>query len=403
MRINKYFKYLTVPALFGSFMLTSCNNDDNPDSPYVSTGKEKTILLYAIASNNLSGNLVSDKNEILSVASQFDLDKCRLLVYEVTPAYEPALLELQKNADSYEFKKLKDYSTDISSATTERISEVINDVKEMGESQTYGLILWSHGTGLDYYPEENSIKSMQMDATTKDGVAAYAFGYDQNPFTGKIGEINIDVLADAIPDGLFSFIWFDACYMSGIETIYELRNKCNYYVGYPTEVFEWGMPYDLVMPHLMKRNSDLKGGAEAFFNYYANHVNSYARVATIALVDMSQIENVASLCKEAYSADNAVYVPDLQRYTRGNIGPFYDFNGYTFQKAGAESLDSFSSRWEKALDDFIIYKATTDYDFNYNPIKVEQFSGISCHIYNPDSTTDNDKFYRRLDWFKRVY
>lgn len=71
-------------------------------------------------------------------------------------------------------------------------------------------------------------------------------------------------LADAIPDGVFDFIWFDACYMSGIETAYELRDKCDTFVAYPTEVYTPGMPYNLTIPYILKETPDLKSAASEF-------------------------------------------------------------------------------------------------------------------------------------------
>ena len=397
-------KNITLIFLFLSFMfigLSSCNNDDNPESPYVEGKKKSTVLLYAVASNNLAGNLVSDKNEILSCASKLDLVNNSFLLYEVDNSYEPCLMELIQTQDgSYIFNKVKDYSEDKSSVSQSRIREVINDVITYSPSDSYGLILWSHGTGIDYYPEPED-EDLYGVGGSSSGPVTYSFGYDRNP-SGEVYQINIDKLAEAIPSGVFNFIWFDACYMSGIETIYELRDKCDYYVAYPTEVFEWGMPYDLVMPYIVKPKADLIGGAKAFFNYYDQHPNTAARVATIAVVDMSKIEHVADLAAYANSIDGKIDVRTLQKYSRGSIGPFYDFNGYILQKSSGSEDREFEKLWSEALDDFVIYKASTSVDFNYIPIDLEQFSGISCHNYNPELHTDYENFYRSLAWFKRI-
>ena len=395
--MKKYFNiYFLFSLIVSIFLFSSCNNEDNPESPFVKGNAKTTILIYAVASNNLDYNLASDKREILSCYEEIDLEKSRLFLYEVTNTYEPVLCELKKRDGGLEFTSVKEYDSSISSLETSRMNEVIMDVKEMSESEKYGLILWSHGTGMDFYPETKSLVPI-------DGEMTYSFGYDKNPSTGTVSQMNIDKLAQAIPDNFFDFIWFDACYMSGIETIYELRNKCKTYIGYPTEVFEWGMPYNLVMPYLMQEIPDFKGGAQSFFNYYAQHSNTSARVATVAVVDMSQIENLAELCKEAYLINGNVNVASLQKYTRGGIGPYYDLNGYMRQLADFHNNPEWTAAWEEALDSFIIFKASTNVDFNYNKIDLDQFSGISSHIFKEDGNSVNDEYFKSLDWYIRVF
>lgn len=401
-RFPKYLNYFyIITTIFSLCFLTSCNNDDNPESPYVKRDKKMTVLIYAIASNNLEYNLFSDKAEIIDCASQLDLENCSLLVYQVTNSYQPVLLELAKiETGEYNYKVIKEYDPEISSATVERMSEVIADMKDFIPSENYGLILWSHGTGTDFYKNVSSA-SLPYNSFNPDG----AFGYDQNPETKKVTQLNIDELREAIPDNIFNYIWIDACYMSTIETIYELRDKCDYFIGYPTEVFEWGMPYNRVIPYILRPNPLLVTAANEFFSYYADHPNSAAHVATVAVVDMAQIENIASLCKEAYSNGIIVDKWGLLRYSRGSIGPFYDLNGYTIEESeGNLSVGpSWFEDWHNTLNKFVIFKAATPYDFNGNPIDMEQFCGIGCFIPNPDNDSPNENFYRSLDWYKAVY
>ena len=47
--------------------------------------------------------------------------------------------------------------------------------------------------------------------------------------------MEIDDLAKGLPDDLFDFILFDACYMASVECTYELRNKAEYILASPTE------------------------------------------------------------------------------------------------------------------------------------------------------------------------
>lgn len=110
--------------------------------------------------------------------------------------------------------------------------------------------------------------------------------------------INVDELADAIPDSRFETIWFDCCYMAGIEVIYQFRNKCRTFVGYPTEVWLEGMPYDMTLPFLMKTVPDITGAARTFFDYY----NEVRDPVTVTVVDMSKLEPVADAAKAVYAS-----------------------------------------------------------------------------------------------------
>ncbi|MCI1647799.1 MAG: clostripain-related cysteine peptidase [Bacteroides sp.] len=40
--------------------------------------------------------------------------------------------------------------------------------------------------------------------------------------------MEIDQLADALPDHVAEYIWFDVCLMESVEALYELRNKSDY-------------------------------------------------------------------------------------------------------------------------------------------------------------------------------
>lgn len=383
-------------ALILSCALTSCG-DDTPPEPIQEEHIKSTVLLYAVASNNLYSNLIDDKEEMLAAAAQMDLSGLRMLVYQITPYDEPVLLELRKAKDgTTSFETVKGYSKDLYSTDPRRISEVINYVKDAYRSDLYGLVLWSHGTGLDPFTSTRGAEGFLP--------MVYSFGSDKDSDkdSSYSDQINIDELADAIPDNLFNFIWFDACYMSGIETIYELRNKCDYFVGYPTEVFTPGMPYNLTLPYILAEKPNLAASAEAFFRYYAEHSSSSYRVATVCVLDMNKLEPVADFCKKAYSDTFLSSGSGLQKYTRGSIGPFYDFGQYTrLMSAQNESIAEIE-QFEEALDNMTIYAAATDVDFNYSPLIQDNFSGISCHLFFDDGGRKSG-FYKTLDWYKRVY
>lgn len=394
-RLKHYF--LSAIAVGMSLLFYSCGGSDGPDEP--SGPNKRTVLVYAVASNDLYGNLIDDKNEMLEAAGKMNMNGMSMIVYQITPYENPKLLEIRRQPDGmYGFSTIAEYDKSLYSTDPRRISQVISDVARMCPAENYGLILWSHGTGMDPSFSTHSTRSEEVVAPFAGSGMVFSFGSDndkdKNP--NYYDKIDIDELADAIPGGMFDFIWFDACYMSGIEMAYELRDKCDYFVAYPTEVYRPGMPYHLTMPYFLRETPDLVGSANAFFDYYVNDA------ATVAVMDMSKIEDVAEACKEVYPGSPAIQESGLLKYTtQRTIGPFYDFGQVTKEKALGKNVDI--STFNKAMSEFVIWKAATEYDFNFRPISQDNYSGISCHLFDPDSGSEKDDYFMTLDWYKRVW
>ena len=79
--------------------------------------------------------------------------------------------------------------------------------------------------------------------------------------------MEITELNEALEGFHFDFMLFDACYMSGIECAYELKDKTDYLLGSPTEVLARGFPYEDFLPALFKENADLELVTKSFYAY----------------------------------------------------------------------------------------------------------------------------------------
>ena len=392
-----YFRniYLFLSIGIFSLFLVACNKEPS-DSPYVEKDPQTTVLIYAVATNSLSSNLNSDKKEILQAAPYLDLEQNNVLLFETTYNNPPRLLKLEKNKeneDDFQFTLIKEYSEDISSLNPERISEIIEYVASAYNSKNYGLIFWSHSTASQPYMKGLTTASHQT--------TMYSFGQDKNSALGQTFEININDLANVLPDHFFDFIWFDSCYMSNIETIYQFRDKCDFFIGYPTEVVDEGMPYHLTLPLLAKENPDIIGAAETFMNYFTN--DAAYKIGTIAVTDMSNLEVLASFCEQFYTLGVVPDASSLFKYTRSTTGPFYDFGDYSKEISNIAGTPLSNEEWNQVLNKAVIYKAATMRDFNGHIIPIERYSGISTHIYDFNNLSESEQFYRSLDWFQRVF
>lgn len=394
--MNKFLQSIayTSFALAACVSASSCSQDEPP----VPESPERTVLIYAVASNSLSSDLQLDKNEMLAAApSVAGLGKkVRVLVYEVasTSTDHCTLSELKMNsAGEWDFSGIKTYDRDTFSTDPARMSQVFSDVASISPSDSYGLIFWSHGTGWIPNFADHQVAASQ----TSSKAIQKSFGYDK--YNGIVDYCDVDELASAIPSGMFDYIWFDCCYMMCIETAYQLRDKCEYICGYPTEDWDTGMNYDATLPLLARRTPDLTGAAESFFKYY----EAKNLAATVTVASTAGLSSLADVCRRIYSAGTVPSYANLQNYSRLGYG-LYDFGQYTERYLEwSPERDSLLSEFNEALGKVVKYGACSDFDFNRKPLDPAVYSGFSCHYPGLMTSSAQEDFYNSLDWPRSVY
>ena len=379
--IKKFFSLLFLCLM--SVVLIGCNkNGDEPNN--IPEKAKNTILVYMIATNTLSGFDYMDMQEMMIAAQNIDLNRNNLVIYHCSKQNNPRLLKIAKVNEVIDEIVLKEYSEEYKSLDVERINEVISDMQMLTPADNYGLVLWSHA--MSWTPAKVAINNE---------VSPTYFGDDY----GR--HLNIDILASAIPDNLFHYIWMDCCYMSSIECAYQLRNKSNFYVAYPTEVLSNGMPYNLTIPFLTGENIDLVGAANTTFEYFKYNTDKNSQFCTIAVLDMSKLDALAAATKNIYKGFKPIDTYGLQKYSRGAQGPYYDFAHYVRVVAENNNTIEYIEEFNQALKDVVVYKNATDKFLNFK-INQENFSGISTHALMYDGSS-NEKYYFTLDWYDAVY
>lgn len=387
--MNKIYLIIIFSVLF---LLTGCRDDD-PDNPKEEEKHtERTVLIYAVASNNLSSYLVWDQNEMIEAAPSVEGlgGKVRVLIYSVASSndVEATLTELKRNdAGEWKFEPLRTYDRNTFSTDPARMRDVFADVRNLSPSDRYGLIFWSHGTG--WIPNFSSHQKSRSDGRKR------SFGIDINGNTTDY--CDIAELAEAVPSGMFDYIWFDCCYMMGIEVAYQLRDKCDYIAGYPTEDWSPGMNYDSTLPLLAAAKPDLAGAADAFYHYYADA--DQAVTVTVARTD--GLEALASASASVYAAgDRPISTEGLQNYSRLSEG-LYDFGQFTraYLSGRGENDAALLSAFDSALKDVMVYGKCSDKDFNFPPRAFDPdiYSGFSCH-FPGRSFGSREEYYETLDW-----
>ena len=77
-------------------LLASCSGDEPAPVPQEAA---QTLLVYAVASNNLYPNFHADTTEMQAAARHIDIDRFPIMLYCVTPDGEPELKRMVKRPD----------------------------------------------------------------------------------------------------------------------------------------------------------------------------------------------------------------------------------------------------------------------------------------------------------------
>ena len=380
------------------FVMPSCIESGRLDD--ITT---RTVLIYIAAENNLSNTAQSNIFSMNSNIRYVD-SNTNLVVFVDRMGLRPCLLHIH-NA---QIDTLKKYD-ELDSTKPEVLSMVIDDMTNRFDSESYGLVLWSHGTGwiptdmlhytapsLNYAPGRGESRPHWFEEPER----TKAFGWETKPNqTPNYTCMEIDDLASAIPDGLFDFIAFDACYMGAVEVAYELRNKADYIIASCYEIVSLGFPY-----HVMTR--DLLSGSlmkicREFYTYY-NSMTDWERMAGISLVKTAGLDSLAgcfrkvvSECRDSIPRMDLSKVQCFDRFDNHMVFDLED--AVSHMGASPETLREFRLQ----LENCVLYKVSTPYIF-YNDkdeIKVNTYCGLSVFV--PVSKYDApgvNAAYRRTGW-----
>lgn len=420
-------------------LIASCSKVEPPDTPVVDV-KEKTILVYMAANNNLYPDAANNIQRMLD--GYIPEDDCNFLIYSIPLDLEtfsvkdtlPSLVRVGYDKNHalqidtvYKFP----YQN---SATKTALSRVLNVTKTLFPARCYGLVLWSHGTGwlpplytlthgssssaamASAFPSpsafQNEVARLRRSRekmyegitplrrswpSPPGGVDPYAhmvksFGNENNT------EMSIFDLRDAIPEGMFfDFIAFDACLMGGIEVLYELRNYCKYMLFSPAEILTDSFDYSKVIKDFF--DADYAQAAYDIYDYYNRQTGLYKSV-TISLFKTDGVEAVANKAKEIFDLHRTeIQTLDLdliQPYFRYDMHWFWDLNDFIKNLASSSESASFKS----LLEAICICKYTTGQMIELE-IDPARFSGISCYINSP-LDDELDTYYTKYDWEKKA-
>ena len=446
-----------------ALMQVSCYPEPIADDVEILEGDmvEHTLVMYLNANNNLATHILANANDaergMLGVPAS-----TRLVIYldkqSSTTLYEVKFLQY----GSYNFVKhstvLKEYPDQVST-TPEVMKAVFEDIKVLAPSKTYGLVHAGHGSGwfptpdsgIGYENQKNRPGSVfdTLLATSSIIADEYDFGFfnAEAPLTRAMGYDNdgskkryttTEEFVEGISPIRFDYIIFDACFMSSVEFLYELRNVTDYVIASPVEVMGPGFPYEDIMPLLMAPNHSLTAVCEKIMEVYRNdRTFSKYDSAAVALIDCSKLEGLTDCVADVWSAISSaneatesevasliateIDKKAVQVLDRMRPAGFYDLKDYVEQLAIRDGEAFDLTDFNTALAEAVVFADNTTEITSYgypsnNTIPMLGYGvidpkagsdkvrlcGLSCYIPSVNAPV-TQSYYFQTSWSRKVY
>lgn len=387
-----------------------------------SVNKQTILVFYPwTGSKSNTGLLGYLQNNIDSICDGIidrkGLNNSRVLVFLSDKYNHSTLYDLQYDATTKSVNRvpLKEYEG-TSYASAEGFADILNEVKTQADALNYALIVGVHGCGWTYASDWSRYPYYARPSVTRprdNNFSGIQFGPDPNaPLTRFFGSVSlaenamdISTLAEGIREsGLkMQYILFDACYMSNIETAYELKDVTNYMIASGSEIMAAGLPYRLMWSYLNSATPNYSSIVSTSVNFYKN--NSSAPFCNLAAIDCRQVEKLASVMKDI-NAENQlsadVNLDSIQHLDGFRPNLFYDLETYVDSlHPSGYLLDQFKNQLKLTI------KASDHTDEAYTCIyssesfKIKNYCGIT--ISDPSQHSVAIKGREKTGWWKATH
>ena len=362
------FTYYTYTMLI-LLSIISCHRFEEEGPSY-----NRTVLIYMAAENSLSSFLQEDIDEITQAIGDIPQNS-HLLVY-LDDYNLPRILSVEQQQGRRPVcKTLHQYTSEHNSGDTETLRLALDWTSENFPSDSYGLVLWSHGSS--WMPAKSP--------------AQRAICQDTQDHSNSW--MNIKDIAEAL-EGFpqMEFILFDACWMQSVEVAYELRNTAHYLLGSPAEIPGPGAPYQYITKALFSTPFDANEVIYQYYNYYSTYPKGYG--AALSAVDCSVLGELLEVTSEMISkyitiehGEGDLYGVQkyVLKYNENYSRPdYYDMNSYMKRLLPEEDY----MLWKAVFDRVVPYRYTTerftssqqDYGTTNLSVDVEEYGGMSCFV-----------------------
>jgi len=342
----------------------------------------RVLLAYIGVDNNLSGFEQEKIDGLCKGWTGKKTDRIFAYVDNRTDGAKLYDLSVINNSDPL---LLESYGAE-DSASAETFGRVVSEVISNYKAKSYGLLVFSHASGwllqgaLTNPYKANATRSIIIDGNK---------------------EMELTDFAQAIPDDVFDYIAFEACFMAGIEVAYELRNKADYILASSAEIVHPGFTfiYETATANLI--SNDIQGfGQKAFGNVLTYAETEIQRSATYSVIQTSALQALADFIRRNCNFGKEVNITEIQHFDRYSYRLFFDFEDYY-----GRLLETDTQRAELArlINNCVTWKASTPGFMNqqsgYNGFTIKNHSGLTTYIPQEQFAGLNEN-YKRLEWAK---
>lgn len=395
--MKKLYHYILI-ALFlaiPSIAIISCSDDiPNPDTePEAEQPKTNTVIIYMGAENSIAAFSYHDLDEMKMAAGSIPED-CQVIVYR-DAELKPIIFRLTKQGTT----TWKEFTEDVNSADPTTMQSILQDIIKNFPSKKYSLVLWSHGSG--WIDETQNTRAIIVDN-------------ERNDFSDNGKWINISELSGVLSSlPRMEYIFFDACYMQGVEVASQLYTHTNYIIGSPTEIPGEGAPYHLIMKALCDANpqSIIDGYASGYTGEYG------VLLSAVSCEDFPNFcSETAKIIPQIFNKEDMPKIVGIQIYapvygnssnTQSLMPEPYDVRSALHRLASEEDYTAWESQWRKT----ILYPTRANNwnsKFSINQFgslhrtmqDAEHYGGISMYI--PDYKYEQEgwnKEFKRTTWY----
>lgn len=366
----------TVAILLAASLLTACSKEEH--APATRKPAPQALLFYFVGTS-LDYYFERNLDAVKAAVGRGIPGDGRIAAFRRTGSAEWAIVEIRYNGRTgrAEEKVLRTYPTpDLS-----RMEDYLADMTEMIPAERYGIVFGGHGTG--WLPKGSRLRSMHGAAGTGPfGQAPLPWAAATRYFgeTGCMFDIG-EIAASLENTGEhFDYVIFDDCFMSNIESLYDMRRAADYIIASPCEIMGDGFPYRTVVPHLFTdggRSRDLEGVCRSFHEFYTSYTYPSG---CVALTVCSELDAMADAARALYAGATGEYDPGaLQTYEPLDNHIFYDFMQHAERSSRDETLiEAFRTQFDRTFPPACRLHTDSYYSaYNAAMNPIEYYSGVS--------------------------
>lgn len=409
------------------FFVSGCKMDNTPEPD----PETHTFIMYVVGHDEkISYNLKRNIDDVCASVNKTFPEGSKIFVYyhgydERIGTPECALYEVIPPAESGVASNLhmhEEYDFERVSTSATMIKSIIDKVKGLAKTDTYGMAFLGHSTG--WFPAEvlpegqrspEGVPVMKHDFSRNGDVMTRAFG--PTPRVGVWG--NVSDIVSGVSGANLEYLMFDMCFMSSAEVLYDLRSSAKYILGTPAEIFVSGFPYRRVILPLFSKKTNysfaerLSDISQEIVEYYQTggtlHENKDTWAASITVVETAKIDAMAQSVKDILAAKDKTFdetkVNDISYIQYLELIPdhaFFDLKDYLGKICSDQVL---LSKFETALAEMIVKEDHTSYTYSgygeTGKVQLNRFCGISTYIPR-DKYPVTKAAYNNTAWAKFV-